>query len=138
MSNVSVNSGKPDALESRKVVQSMETTEDKPVFQPNCDIFETEKAVIVIADMPGVLKDKLDIQLDDDQLVITGIQDKPSCECLKLVHEGCPAGIFRRTFTILADVVEEGIKATLTDGVLRIEIPKPEKPEPRKIKVEVA
>lgn len=138
MSDINMKNAKPESMEACKMAQPMETTQDKPVFQPPCDIYEKEDRIVVLADMPGVLKEHVDIQLENDQLVITGTQEAPTHDGLRLIHAGCPSGIFRRAFTILADVDGQGIQAKLSDGVLRIEIPKLEKPKPRKIKVEAA
>jgi HSP20 family protein len=95
---------------------------------PRVEVFETEKAVLLAADMPGVSKSGVSIELDEGVLLLEGVTEKAD-------HRS--ARHFRRRFTLtdpaLFDV--EKISAKMSDGVLEIEIPKAAKPEPRQIKI---
>lgn len=95
---------------------------------PRVEVFETESAVFLAADMPGVGKNGVSIELDEGVLTLEGAVEKAD-------HRA--ARHFRRRFTLtdpaLFDV--ERISAKMDDGVLEIEIPKAAKPEPRQIKI---
>ena len=110
--------------------------EDKrPVFSPVVDIYETNKDILITADMPGVEQSALDITFNDDILSLTGTQSEAVPEGFKLLHGGAKTGVFKRSFTILSDIDAEKISAKINNGVLWIVLPKSEKAQPRKIEV---
>jgi HSP20 family protein len=109
--------------------------EDLPVFSPATDIYENEKEITLTADMPGVDQANLDVTLEDNTLLITGKQNLEIPENLELTHKGYKTGIYKRGFSILADIENSLIKAKISDGVLKITMPKSEKTKPRKITV---
>ena len=103
---------------------------------PAVDIHEEENRFVLIADVPGVSRENIDISLDDGVLVVKGErsaeQDSASAGLRRRerVH-----GTFQRQFTLPDTVDAEHINATVKDGVLEIAIPKQEKIQPRKITV---
>lgn len=115
----------------------VEPTRDLPVFTPPADIFEEDDALLVVCDMPGVEQKNVTIDLDDDVLTITGHQLDQRPENSQLVYRGYNTGIYRRAFTLAADINREQIKARLVNGVLHITLPKAAEAKPRKIAVEV-
>ena len=112
-----------------------EQTTPGPVFTPNVDIFETEKEIIMLAEIPGVKAADLSIDLRDDILTLTGEVkplNRPEEEDILIEYQ---FGRYYRQFT-LAEVIDQSkIDAALSDGVLRLTLPKLEKAMPRQITV---
>ncbi len=123
------------AREKQELSTPAEQTKPGLVFTPAVDIFETEKEITLLADMPGVKPDDLTIDLRDNTLTLTGevaTIEKQNEENLLLEYE---TGRYYRQFTIGELVDQSGIDAKLTDGVLRLTLPKVEKVTPKKITV---
>ena len=121
--------------EKQEVKSAAEQTKPGLVFTPEVDIFESEEALTLLADMPGVAADGVTIDLDDGVLTITG-EVKPwedSDEMDVLVE--FEIGKYYRQFTLSEMIDQKRIEANLEDGVLRLTLPKAEKAKPRKITV---
>ncbi|MCK8600466.1 Hsp20/alpha crystallin family protein [Desulfoferrobacter suflitae] len=103
---------------------------------PAFDISETDDHIVVRADLPGIDAKDLDINLSGNVLSISG-EKKKEQEQKDENHYSIERqfGSFCRTFTVPAEVKEEGIEATYKDGVLRLKIPKAESAKRRKIEV---
>ena len=99
---------------------------------PRIDIYETEKAYVVLADMPGVGPDGLEVVAERGELIIDGrvapVSAAPE-------YQEFEATNFHRTFTLTEDLDTDDITARLRDGVLRVEIPKSARLQPKKITV---
>lgn len=123
------------AKEKKEVQSHAEQTKPGPVFNPAVDIFETEQSITVLADLPGVKPEDLDIDLHDDVLTIVGniVPDKTEGETLLLREY--ETGKYIRKFNLSEVIDQSKIKAELLDGVLRLNLPKVEKAQPRKITV---
>lgn len=115
-----------------------EQTRPGPVYMPAVDIFETETAITVLADMPGVKPDQLEIDLRDSVLTLKGRVSSPAAANEVDVLREYEAGTFFRQFTLSETIDQPKIDAQLTDGVLRLELPKVEKARPRQITVRSA
>jgi len=123
------------AKEKHEVTQPAEKTRPGLVFTPDVDIFETEQALTLLADMPGVTPESLIIDLRDDVLTISG-EAAPmtgSDESPLLVEYN--TGTFYRQFSLSEIINQEKIDAQLKDGVLTLTLPKVEKATPRRITV---
>jgi HSP20 family protein len=103
-----------------------------PTLLPPVDIVETDTAFIVLADMPGVAPDGLEVVTERDALVIRGRAERSDTQP---DYQEFELGEYRRTFLMTEDLDTSGIQATLRDGVLRVEIPKSERLKPKKIPV---
>ncbi len=104
---------------------------------PRLDVKEGKDLVKVTADIPGIDPENIDIEVEDDYLVISGKQEREQKEEEENVYrEERSYGEFRREVALPALVDSEKVKAKTKDGVLRIEFPKVEKTESRKIKIE--
>jgi len=106
-----------------------------PVFTPNVDIFETDKEIIMLADIPGVKAPDLTIDLRDDTLTLTGEVkpfNRPEEQDILIEYQ---VGRYYRQFTLAQLIDQKKIYATLNDGVLRLTLPKVEKATPRQIAV---
>jgi HSP20 family molecular chaperone IbpA len=123
------------AKEKMEAAAPGEPTMPGRVFTPAVDIFETDKEITLLADMPGVKADDLNIDLRDDTLTLTGAVaafEGPQEEDILIEYE---VGTYSRQFS-LSEVIDQGkIDAQLSDGVLRLSLPKVEKATPRKITV---
>jgi HSP20 family molecular chaperone IbpA len=113
-----------------------EQTKPGPVFTPSVDIFETEKAITLLADMPGVKADDLTIDLRDDTLTLTGDVGADVGTPGEKVYAEYETGRYYRQFSLSEVIAQEKIDAKLSDGVLRLTLPKVEKATPRRIAVQ--
>jgi HSP20 family protein len=112
-----------------------EQTFPGPYFTPAVDIFETDKAITLLADLPGVKPEGLSIDLKDNVLTLTGEIapfEAANEEDLVIEYE---VGKYFRQFTISDIISQEKIEANLNDGVLKLTLPKAEKAQPRKITI---
>ncbi len=122
---------------AKKESQSVELPQDRPVFVPATDIYETDKAIFLRCSMPGVSSDSLDVVLEDSVLTLTGHQSWKTPDDFQLVYQEYETGVFRRSFRISEEIDQGGIKAVMKNGVLNLELPKSPKAQPKKIKVEM-
>lgn len=112
-----------------------EQTRSGPVYSPAVDIFENDNSITVLADMPGVKAQDLKIDLRESVLTLTGRVTSPESPKESDVLREFQTGTFFRQFT-LSETIDQGkIDAKLTDGVLRLELPKVERARPRQIAV---
>jgi HSP20 family protein len=129
------------ALQSKeKVTLSTAAEQTKPgiVFTPAVDIFETEKELTLLADMPGVKSDNLTIALNKNVLTMSGEVEAPEGENETEVIREYDTGKYFREFTLSNEIDQTKIYAMLKDGVLRLTLPKVEAVRPRKIEVKAA
>ena len=123
-------------IEKQAVALPAEQTKPGPVFTPSVDIFETEKAITLLVDMPGVKANELNVDLRDDTLTLTG-DVLPNVEAPgEKIYAEYETGRFYRQFSLSELIVQEKIDAKLSDGVLRLTLPKVEKATPRRIPVQ--
>jgi HSP20 family molecular chaperone IbpA len=121
--------------EKQEVAQPAEQTRPGIYFTPSVDIFETEKEITLLADMPGVRAEDLVIDLRDNTLTLEGGIAPVENAKEESIYEEYNTGRFYRQFS-LSEMIDQGkIDAQLTDGVLRLSLPKVEKATPRKITV---
>ena len=117
----------PNADESRRRV----------TLTPAVDIFEDAHAVTLLADLPGVSKEKLDVKVHDGSLTIEGESVVPASSNVRLSHAEVRAPFFARRFSISDDFDTSKIEANLKDGVLKLVIPRREQAQPRRIEVKL-
>jgi HSP20 family protein len=104
---------------------------------PAVDIVENDLGITLLADMPGVSKERLAVKVDGDNLTIEGSAEVAVPDKLELVHGEIRNPYFRRSFTLSRELDPAKIEARLKDGVLRLHIPKAEQARPRRIEVSV-
>jgi len=121
--------------QKREVEKKQESTIPSRVFLPVTDIFETEQALTVVLEMPGVSKDSAEIGIESDILTITGRIDFSKYEGLQPLYTEYNIGHYSRSFQISSKIEQEGITAELTNGVMTLVLPKAEKAKPRRISV---
>ena len=121
--------------EKRELTQAEERTEAGRFFSPHTDIHETDKAVIVSMEVPGVDRNAIDLQLEKGVLTVKGTIDSQKYESLRPIYSEYNVGNFVRTFTVSPKIDASGISATVADGVLTIELPKAKEALARRIAV---
>jgi HSP20 family molecular chaperone IbpA len=124
---------------SANVTQAAQTqAAPRAALAPAVDIAESESGISLLADMPGVSKDRLSIKVEGDNLTIEGEAKIDVPESIELLHSEVRSPYFRRSFTLSRDLDPSRIEATLGHGVLQMHIPKFEAARPKRIEVKVA
>lgn len=121
--------------DNAQVQATPEQTRSGPVYSPAVDIFENDTAITVLADLPGVRADNLEIDLRENVLTLMGRVSGPENTGEATVLREYQPGMFFRQFTLGETIEQSRIDAKLKDGVLRLELPKAEKARPRQIAV---
>lgn len=127
-----------EARPKQKVERREESTRPGAYFQPPVDIFETNDALVVVADMPGVPSDGVEVNLNGDQLTIEGRVRADDYEGLKPLHVEYGVGGYYRQFTLGKQIDRDAIEAQLKNGVLMLKLPKAEHAKLRRIQVKAA
>ena len=121
--------------EKREAEKAQEQTRPLRAFLPTADIFETEEALAVVLEMPGVDRNNIDVNVDNGVLTIEGRIDFNKYEGLQPVYSEYNIGPFRRSFRISSQVDQDKIQAEMRDGVITLTLPKAEEAKPRRIEV---
>jgi HSP20 family molecular chaperone IbpA len=121
--------------QKRELEKKQEATIPARIFVPTTDIFETEHALTLVAEMPGVDKDRVDVSVEDGVLTIQGQLDFSKYEGLRPVYTEYNIGHYRRIFTLSNRIDQNSISAEMKDGVLTLVLPKAEEAKPRRISV---
>jgi HSP20 family molecular chaperone IbpA len=125
-----------EETEKREVAETgAERTRDRLAFVPRADVYESEEAIVVVADMPGVDENSVDITLEQDVLTINGYVEPVYPEGYNLAHAEYQVGDFVRAFTLSDQIDRDGIEAAVRDGVLRLHLPKVTEAKTRRIAV---
>lgn len=107
-------------------------------FVPRVDIYEAKDALFLIADMPGVDEKSVDVEMEKNILTITGRVDIEEMKDKIMVYSEYEIGDYERTFALSDEIDHDKIRATVKNGVLRLELPKAEKVKPKKITIKAA
>ena len=121
--------------EKREVEKGQESTRPTRAFLPTADIFETEDALTVTLEMPGVSKDKVEVGIENGLLTVEGRIDFDKYEGLQPVYSEYNVGPYRRSFRISNRIDQDKIVAEIHDGVMTLVLPKAEEAKPKRIKV---
>jgi HSP20 family protein len=119
----------------QEVTSPAEQTKPGVVFTPSVDIFETDRELTLLADLPGVTAENLTIDLRENTLTLTGEVEpleKANEEDILIEYE---IGKYYRQFSLSNVIDQTKIDANLTNGVLRLRLPKVEEVKPRRIEV---
>lgn len=111
--------------------------EHETVLRPPVDIFEDAESITLVADMPGVSKERLNLQVDSDSLIVEGEASIDMPEGMDALYADIHSTRYRRSFALSGELETGAIDASLKDGVLRVHIPKRAEVQPRKIEVQV-
>jgi HSP20 family protein len=121
--------------QKREVEKAQEATRPTRAFLPSADIFETEDALTVVLEMPGVDRDNVDVSIENGVLTVEGKINFSKYEDLEPVYSEYNIGPYRRTFRISSRVAQDKIKAEMRYGVITLVLPKAEEAKPRRIEV---
>jgi len=121
--------------QKREVDKAQESTTPTRAFMPTADIFESEEALTVVLEMPGVSKDMVDVNVEDGILTVEGRIDFGKYEGLQPVYSEYNVGPYRRSFRISSELDQDKITAEMRDGVITLTLPKAEKAKPRRIAI---
>ena len=121
--------------EKRELADKEEKTIPGRYLVPSADIFETNEALTVIMEMPGVEKNKISIALEDELLRVDGQINFSNYEGMEPVYTEYNVGHYARGFTLSGKIDRDGISAQFDDGVLTLTLPKVKEAVPRRIAV---
>src|SRR3974390_1867331 len=128
----------PDSQElqvqqKREVEKKTEATTPARVFVPVTDIFETSEALTVVLEMPGVDRNSIEANVENDMVTIEGRIDFTKYEGLRPIYTEYNVGHYARSFQISNKIDQNKIAAELENGVLSLTLPKVEEAKPRTI-----
>lgn len=118
--------------------RSSENVDQPNVWSPMVDISESNNEVLVIAELPGLQKEDVKINLQDNVLSLEGEKTQETEEkgkCFHRLERGY--GKFERSFVLPTAVKSDKVKASFKDGVLEIKLPKADEAKPRQIDISV-
>jgi HSP20 family protein len=119
----------------REVEKKEETTIPARVFLPNADIYETPNDLKVVLEMPGIEKNNVEINIEDDVLHVEGRLDLSKYSGLQPLYTEYNVGHYARSFQLSSKIDQSKIGAEMKDGVLSLTLPKAEEAKPRTIQV---
>ena len=115
--------------------EGSERTRERPLYAPRVDIVETGDALEVLADMPGVTREGVEVTLEQRVLTIRGRAEVPAPEGMAPLYLEYEPGDYERSFTLSDAVDPSGIEARVRAGVLHLRLPKAGPAERRRIEV---
>ena len=118
--------------------EGSERTRERPLYAPRVDIVETADALEIVADMPGVTKDSVEVTLEQRVLSIRGRADVSVPEGFAPLHLEYQPGDYERSFTLSDAVDPAGIEARVRGGVLHLRLPKAGSAKRQRIEVKAA
>ena len=125
------------ALEQQETpsLPTAERTNNRRVFSPRADVYETPEEIVVVAELPGVTEASLDITLEHRELTIRGTTSPIAPSGYRLIYSEYGEGDYERRFVLANSIDRSGIAATLKNGVLHLRLPKIKEALARKIPV---
>jgi len=113
----------------------MERTRSRRSFVPRADIFDTEKEITILADVPGANEKSVDITLEKDVLSITAYVEPAIPSGFDIAYAEYEEGDYQRSFRLSNEIDRDKIEAVVSDGVLRLRLPKVQEAQAKKITV---
>lgn len=113
-----------------------QTKRARRTLRPRIDLFDAGDAIILLAELPGVKEDDVEIVLEKDRLTISGLVADRAPEGYRKVYSEFYHGDYKRSFILSSDIAREDIEASLINGVLRLSLPKAETAKARKIELQ--
>lgn len=129
--NESTNAAKQEST----TPEGTERIKARKVYVPLVDIVETGDALLLVADMPGVDENGIDVTVEKNVLTVKGIVSGDVPEGYKLSYEEYGIGDYERSFTLTNEIDRNGISATIKDGILKLSLPLAKEATSRKIAV---
>lgn len=119
------------------VGKAADTARSEAALLPPVDVIEDASGITLYADLPGVPKDKLNLQVEADTLTIEGEVALTVPEGMEATHAEVSLPRYRRVFTLSKELDPAKVSAELANGVLKLRIPKAEHAQPRRIEVKI-
>jgi HSP20 family molecular chaperone IbpA len=123
------------SLKTTESGQVQRQAERETVLRPAVDIYEDSAGITVKADLPGVSRDGLDVQVDGNALTIEGRAEIDMPEGVVALHADINAMRFRRSFTLSSELAPDKINAEMSNGELTLYLPKRAEVQHRKITI---
>ncbi len=124
-----------EVQEKKELVSNEEKTVPARYFIPNTDIFETEDALVVVMEIPGVAKQAVDVNVENDTLRVEARIDYGKYDGLDPLYAEYNVGHFARAFSLSNKIDREQISAELDNGVLTLTLKKAKEAMPRRIAI---
>jgi HSP20 family protein len=124
-----------EVQEKKELVSNNEQMAPVRYYVPTTDIFETEEALTVVMDLPGVTKQSVDVNVENDVLRIEARIDPSKYEGMEPLYTEYNVGHFARSFTLSSKIDQQQISAQLEDGVLTLTLKKAKEAMPRRISI---
>jgi HSP20 family molecular chaperone IbpA len=109
--------------------------EPDTVLRPPVDISEDAEGITMLADLPGVDRERLNLHIENDALIVEGDARIDMPEGMEALYADVRATHYRRSFALSSELATDEIQASIKDGILRVRIPKRAEVRPRKIEV---
>lgn len=130
---------KDQAMEVQKQeeapAEEMERTRSRRSFVPRADIYETEQEIILLADVPGANEKTVDITLEKNILSITAYVEPVVPSGYEIAYAEYEEGDYQRSFRLSDEIDRDNIGAVVSEGVLRLRLPKAQEAKSKKITV---
>lgn len=123
--------------DTANVTRKSANTTAEPALTPPVNVIEDASGITLCADLPGVPKDRLNLNVEGDTLSIEGEISLPTTEGMEATHVEVSLPRYRRVFTLSRELDPTKVSAEFQNGVLRLRIPKAEHAQPRRIEVRV-
>jgi HSP20 family protein len=133
MEDIMAKSQTLEVQQKRELVSKEEKTVPARYYVPAADIFETDDALTLILEVPGVEKKNLNVKLENDVLQIDAQIDFAKYEGYEPVYTEYNVGHFQRAFALSSKIDQDKISAELNDGVLTLTLKKSKEATPRRI-----
>jgi HSP20 family molecular chaperone IbpA len=118
-----------------RVAREAQSGEQQPALLPPVDVIEDAEGITLYADLPGVSKERLDVHIDGEMLVIEGDMGLEMPKDMEATHVEVSLPRYRRVFTLSRELDPDRMHAELKHGVLKVRIHKAEHAKPRRIEV---
>lgn len=123
-------------MKQSKTTRELARNEESPVIIPAHEVVQAEGTITLNLEMPGLTRDEVEITVENQQLIVSGVRTAPAVEGKYLVRER-RFGRYRRVFNLDETINTDAVAATMRNGVLTINLPVKEAAKPRRIQVKV-
>ncbi len=124
-----------DVQQKKEVVTKGEKTVPARYYVPSTDIYETDEALHVVMEVPGVDRKNVDVKLENNELRVEARIDFANYDGMEPLYTEYNVGHFARTFSLPQVIDQNDIAASLSDGVLTLTLKKVQKARPRRIEI---
>jgi HSP20 family molecular chaperone IbpA len=125
------------SMQARESSEMQAARAEEAALLPPVDIYEDAAGITLVADLPGVSRERLSVQVDKDTLLIEGEAAIEMPSEMEALYADLRTTRFRRSFTLSRELQTDRIDAQMQDGILTLKVPKRAELQPRKIQVNV-